>query len=200
MLELGKKLRIQVIGNELEVFQWGKELKDSLSHATPNQFVNMMFVLVELYFASKVIANTQFLALSVKVFWFLICYQGYGQLCGYVENGSLANIIKPNKFGSFLESLVAVYIAQVLEGLVYLHEQGVIHRDIKGANILTTKEGLVKLAYFGVATKLNEADVIEMSGVCAASDIWSVLIMQKFDHIKYGYIFGLDNRCDVEKE
>ncbi|KAI5010497.1 MAP3K epsilon protein kinase 1-like isoform X2 [Hordeum vulgare subsp. vulgare] len=108
----------------------------------------------------------------------------------YVENGSLANIIKPNKFGPFPESLAAVYIAQVLEGLVYLHEQGVIHRDIKGANILTTKEGLVKLADFGVATKLTEADVnthsvvgtpywmapevIEMSGVCAASDIWSV--------------------------
>ncbi|XP_071682892.1 MAP3K epsilon protein kinase 1 isoform X4 [Lolium perenne] len=108
----------------------------------------------------------------------------------YVENGSLANIIKPNKFGPFPESLAAVYIAQVLEGLVYLHEQGVIHRDIKGANILLTKEGLVKLADFGVATKLTEADVnthsvvgtpywmapevIEMSGVCAASDIWSV--------------------------
>ncbi|GMN47978.1 hypothetical protein TIFTF001_017155 [Ficus carica] len=85
----------------------------------------------------------------------------------YVENGSLANIIKPNKFGPFPESLVAVYISQVLEGL-----------------------GLVKLADFGVATKLTEADVnthsvvgtpywmapevIEMSGVCAASDIWSV--------------------------
>ncbi|KAL8139902.1 hypothetical protein V2J09_005923 [Rumex salicifolius] len=108
----------------------------------------------------------------------------------YVENGSLANIIKPNKFGPFPEQLVAHYIAQVLEGLVYLHEQGVIHRDIKGANILTTKEGWVKLADFGVATKLTEADVnthsvvgtpywmapevIEMSGVCAASDIWSV--------------------------
>ncbi|XP_074559829.1 MAP3K epsilon protein kinase 1-like [Curcuma longa] len=108
----------------------------------------------------------------------------------YVDIGSLANIIKPNKFGPFPEPLVAVYIAQVLEGLVYLHEQGVIHRDIKGANILTTKEGLVKLADFGVATKLTEADVnahsvfgtpywmapevIEMSGVSAASDIWSV--------------------------
>ncbi|XP_074339378.1 uncharacterized protein LOC141677371 isoform X6 [Apium graveolens] len=58
----------------------------------------------------------------------------------YVENGSLANIIKPANFDPFPESLVAVYITQVLEGLVYLHEQGVIHRDIKGANILTTKE------------------------------------------------------------
>ncbi|XP_074339367.1 MAP3K epsilon protein kinase 1-like isoform X1 [Apium graveolens] len=106
----------------------------------------------------------------------------------YVENGSLANIIKPANFGPFPESLVAVYITQVLEGLVYLHEQGVIHRDIKGANILTTKEGLVKLADFGVATKLTDTnsnesagtaylmvpEVINMSGVCAASDIWSV--------------------------
>ncbi|KAL0386303.1 UNVERIFIED_CONTAM: MAP3K epsilon protein kinase [Sesamum radiatum] len=101
----------------------------------------------------------------------------------YVENGSLANIVKPNKFGPFPESLVAVYIAQVLEGLVYLHEQGVIHRDIKGANILTTKEilGLRKLTEADVNTHSvvgtpywMAPEVIEMSGVCAASDIWSV--------------------------
>ncbi|KAI3698628.1 hypothetical protein L2E82_42322 [Cichorium intybus] len=108
----------------------------------------------------------------------------------YVENDSLANIINPNNFGPLPEPLVAFYIAQVLEGLVYLHEEGVIHRDIKGANILTTKEGVVKLVDFGVAMKLTEADVnmhfvagtpywmapevIEMTGVCATSDIWSV--------------------------
>lgn len=62
----------------------------------------------------------------------------------FMENGSLASIIKPTKFGAFPESLVAVYIAQVLQGLAYLHDQGVVHRDIKGANILTTKEVCVR--------------------------------------------------------
>ena len=74
-------------------------------------------------------------------------------LLEYAENGSLARVVHPSRFGAFPESLCAVYVAQVLRGLAYLHSQGVVHRDIKGANILTTKEGVVKLADFGVATK-----------------------------------------------
>jgi serine/threonine protein kinase len=104
----------------------------------------------------------------------------------YCENGSLHSISK--NFGKFPENLVGLYMSQVLHGLVYLHEQGVIHRDIKGANILTTKQGLVKLADFGVATRtttLNDSsvvgtpywmapEVIELSGATTASDIWSL--------------------------
>lgn len=64
---------------------------------------------------------------------------------------------------------MAVYIDQVLLGLVYLHDQGVIHRDIKGANILTTKDGTVKLADFGVATNvLSDMTVV-------GSPYWSEL-------------------------
>ncbi|KAJ9121012.1 hypothetical protein QFC24_004993 [Naganishia onofrii] len=70
----------------------------------------------------------------------------------YCENGSLQTISK--RYGKFPEDLVAVYISQVLQGLIYLHSQGVIHRDIKGANILTNKDGTVKLADFGVSTML----------------------------------------------
>ncbi|KAL1953256.1 hypothetical protein VTO42DRAFT_3344 [Malbranchea cinnamomea] len=104
----------------------------------------------------------------------------------YCENGSLHSISK--NFGRFPENLVALYMSQVLQGLLYLHEQGVIHRDIKGANILTTKQGLVKLADFGVASRttgLHESsvvgtpywmapEVIELSGATTASDIWSL--------------------------
>lgn len=106
----------------------------------------------------------------------------------FVESGSLQGILK--KFGKFPEPLVVVYMTQVLAGLVYLHEQGVIHRDIKGANILTTKEGHVKLADFGVATKLGDPksdqstvvgtpywmapEIIELCGATTKSDIWSV--------------------------
>eukprot|EP00798_Chlamydomonas_sp_ICE-L_P022122 gene22122-29182_t len=112
----------------------------------------------------------------------------------YMENGSLANVIRPNKYGTFDEAVAALYTTQVLAGLQYLHEQGVVHRDIKGANILQSKEGVVKLADFGVATKLGELEdnrgelqqhvvgtpywmapeVIEMTQVTSASDIWSV--------------------------
>lgn len=70
----------------------------------------------------------------------------------YMEQGSLAHVLK--RFGAMSESLAAVYISQVLQGLEYLHDQGVLHRDIKGANVLTNKEGVAKLCDFGVATEL----------------------------------------------
>lgn len=87
----------------------------------------------------------------------------------FCENGSLVSISK--RFGKFPENLVAVYISQVLDGLVYLHDQGVIHRDIKGANILTTKDGAVKLADFGVASSTTTGGASDDAVV--GSPYWS---------------------------
>ncbi|KAL4878592.1 cytokinesis protein sepH [Aspergillus karnatakaensis] len=122
----------------------------------------------------------------VKYHGFVKSVETLNIILEYCENGSLHSIAK--NFGRFPETLVGVYMSQVLHGLLYLHDQGVIHRDIKGANILTTKEGLVKLADFGVASRttgLSESsvvgtpywmapEVIELSGATTASDIWSL--------------------------
>ena len=88
----------------------------------------------------------------------------------FCENGSLHNICK--RFGKFPEALVAVYVCQILEGLAYLHDQGVIHRDIKGANILTNKDGCVKLADFGVASSTAAGAVRDDAVV--GSPYWSM--------------------------
>ena len=71
----------------------------------------------------------------------------------YVESGSLKDVI--SKFGKLPEPLTARYVSQVLQGLSYLHVRNIIHGDIKGANILITKDGVCKLADFGVAAQLN---------------------------------------------
>eukprot|EP01028_Stygiella_incarcerata_P009401 TRINITY_DN444_c0_g2_i1.p1 TRINITY_DN444_c0_g2~~TRINITY_DN444_c0_g2_i1.p1 ORF type:complete len:979 (+),score=280.63 TRINITY_DN444_c0_g2_i1:125-3061(+) len=104
----------------------------------------------------------------------------------FIENGSLQGLVK--KCGKLPEQLAGIYVAQVLEGLAFLHEEGVIHRDIKGANILTDKMGVIKLADFGVASKLADVEeeavvgtpywmapeIIELNPPQYASDIWSL--------------------------
>ncbi|GAA5845101.1 hypothetical protein JCM9279_005433 [Rhodotorula babjevae] len=123
----------------------------------------------------------------------IVQYRGYARtstslyiVLEYCENGSLSAIIK--KFGRIPESLVGLYTLQVLQGLLYLHDQGVIHRDIKGSNILATKEGSIKLADFGVATRVGSLpdssvvgspywmapEVVDQSGASPSSDIWSL--------------------------
>jgi serine/threonine protein kinase len=57
---------------------------------------------------------------------------------------------------------------------------GVIHRDIKAANILTTKEGYIKLADFGVATETKRTGDEDSSDPVAGSPYWSALNSPRF--------------------
>lgn len=70
----------------------------------------------------------------------------------YIEGGSLASLLRT--FGSFQEPLVGRYTRQILAGLEYLHFHNVVHRDIKCANILVTRNGVVKLSDFGSAKRI----------------------------------------------
>ncbi|KNC97082.1 STE/STE11 protein kinase [Spizellomyces punctatus DAOM BR117] len=69
----------------------------------------------------------------------------------YVSGGSISSCL--NRYGAFEVELVRCMTAQILSGLEYLHEQSIIHRDIKGANILVDTDGIIKISDFGISKK-----------------------------------------------
>lgn len=107
----------------------------------------------------------------------------------YLPGGSIKDQIK--MYGPLTETLTRNYTHQMLEGLVYLHDQRIIHRDIKGANVLRDHEGNIKLGDFGASKRLQvlsqsclmtyagtpyymSPELIDGRGYGRRTDIWSL--------------------------
>ncbi|GAA6060651.1 hypothetical protein JCM10212_001207 [Sporobolomyces blumeae] len=76
----------------------------------------------------------------------------------YMTHGSLLDISRYAFPDGFDENVIATVLQQALYGLLYLHQNGWLHRDIKAANLLVDDDGTVLLADFGVSSSLfNEA-------------------------------------------
>jgi serine/threonine protein kinase len=109
----------------------------------------------------------------------------------YVSGGSVSALLK--KFGNLNERVVRLYTKQILSGLDYLHSNRIMHRDVKGANILVDHLGVCKLADFGASKRLDlltvagpgehslrgtpywmAPEVVKQTGHGRQADIWSV--------------------------
>lgn len=87
----------------------------------------------------------------------------------YVAGWSLADHLA--QIQRFPEHLVARITKQIVDGLDYLHRQGVTHRDVKPANILVDPDGVVKITDFGVSSAL---DVPTMTGNTLVGTPWYI--------------------------
>ncbi|XP_066551160.1 mitogen-activated protein kinase kinase kinase kinase 5 isoform X3 [Amia ocellicauda] len=89
----------------------------------------------------------------VAYFGSYLCREKLWICMEYCGGGSLQDIYHVT--GPLSEPQIAYVCRETLQGLGYLHSKGKMHRDIKGANILLTDNGDVKLADFGVAAKIT---------------------------------------------
>ncbi len=110
-------------------------------------------------------------------------------LCRFCQGGSVADIMKDLK-QPLKEEQISVICRESLKGLAYLHERKIVHRDIKGGNIMINSQGEVKLADFGVSAQLTESinkkntfvgtpfwmspEVIMQTQYDGKADIWSL--------------------------
>ncbi|QRV86100.1 mitogen activated protein kinase kinase kinase [Ceratobasidium sp. AG-Ba] len=111
----------------------------------------------------------------------------------YVPGGSVATLLR--NYGAFEEALVRNWVRQILQGLNYLHEREIIHRDIKGGNILVDNKGGIKISDFGISKKVEDnllggarmhrpslqgsvfwmaPEVVKQTSYTFKADIWSV--------------------------
>lgn len=88
----------------------------------------------------------------------------------FVPGGSIASLL--GKFGSFTETVIRMYTRQLLLGLEYLHSNHIMHRDIKGANILVDNKGCIKLADFGASKKVVELATISEAKSMKGTPYW----------------------------
>jgi mitogen-activated protein kinase kinase kinase kinase 3 len=108
------------------------------------------------------------------------------EFCG---GGSLQDIYHIT--GGLNELQIAYVCGETLKGLDYLHNKSLIHRDIKGANILLTSEGHVKLADFGIAAQISATLGKRKSFI--GTPYWMAPEVAAVDKKGIGYDF----KCDI---
>ncbi|KDQ08998.1 hypothetical protein BOTBODRAFT_47842 [Botryobasidium botryosum FD-172 SS1] len=99
----------------------------------------------------------------------------------FAPGGSLHSFANKHA-GRLRECHLARILLEVIEGLIYIHDRGVVHRDIKPENILLTETGRVKIADFGLADVLS-SPISRLYGGCGTPQFADIKSLES----PYGY-------------
>ena len=88
----------------------------------------------------------------------------------YISGGSVGSCLR--KHGKFEESVVRSLTRQTLEGLAYLHGEGILHRDLKADNILLDLDGSCKISDFGISKKSDNIYGNDVTNSMQGSVFW----------------------------
>lgn len=117
----------------------------------------------------------------------------------FCENGSLRQYVKRSRNNLSINDYEH-FVVQILNGVCYMHDQNIIHRDLKCSNLLLDSKMSVKICDFGLAIHANEArlesnricgtlnymapEILERKLYSFGSDIWAIGV------ITYNLLFG----------
>ena len=88
----------------------------------------------------------------------------------YISGGSIGSCLR--KHGKFEESVVSSLTRQTLEGLSYLHNAGILHRDLKADNILLDVDGTCKISDFGISKRSDNIYGNDVTNNMQGSVFW----------------------------
>ncbi|KAL9084406.1 MAG: hypothetical protein Q9159_005240 [Coniocarpon cinnabarinum] len=88
----------------------------------------------------------------------------------YIDGGSIGSCLR--KHGKFEEPVVSSLTRQTLQGLAYLHDSGILHRDLKADNILLTSDGICKISDFGISKKSDNIYGDDAQNTMQGSVFW----------------------------
>src|SRR6516162_9620560 len=77
-----------------------------------------------------------------------------------VEGRPLSELAQAEKLST---EAITRYGSQIADALAHAHDRGIVHRDLKGANVVVTAEGRVKVLDFGLATRLEHEEISELT-------------------------------------
>ena len=142
--QIGKGLYSKIYKVQVDATNYAMK-KVCLNNITRNQ---KKYLLSELKILSE--HTSPFL---IKYYDSFVKEESINYIMEYCKKGTLQNIIKYDKLSN---EYIYKYLAQICFGVKYLHDQKIIHRDLKSSNILIDQHNNVKIIDFGVSKILND--------------------------------------------